>query len=317
MRTIRQAVLVLLVASLCALACAPAASASRLSVNEETWRATFSSLTAEGSSITVTCPFTLQGEFDPVFTKTTGGIIGAVYDSEVNSAGCRGGAASVLHETLPTESTYVSFTGTLPRITSFTFAFPGLSFRLEALGIACLYRSTSASPAEFAVNVNERGEASSLRAIESVSIPLATGSGLCPTSIRLSGTGTITTLATGGTYRVTLVEAAAAIPHLRVNPRVAAVPPLTEISIPVRITNRENVDIRTERVEIITNTFFEIFADECENITLRAREANECEISTLYKGTELERVKLAKFRIRYTFNGGAQSQKILTIARRP
>jgi len=317
MRTVRQTALALLVAALCALACAPAGSASNLSVNAQTWKATFSSLTVTGSSISVNCPATLEGEFEPLFATTVREVSGAVYESEVSSGSCRGGRLTVLHETLPANSTYVSFTGTLPRFTSFTFAFPGLSYLVEVLGVRCLYRSTSESPAQFAMNVNERGEVTGLSAVESVTIPLSSGEFTCPTTIRVSGTGTVTVLETGGTYRVTVAEAGVPLPSLYAEPRIAAVPPRMERSKEVRIYNRENSEIRGEEVTLINNTAFRIFANSCEGEFLGPRGTRPCSITTLYERPEAERPRLATIRLRYRFGGVERTVDILTFARKP
>ena len=102
-------------------------------------------ITAAGS--TVRCNVTLEGSFaGKTFTKASSTVISNVLQASFGS--CTGGRVSVLAETLPWTTDYVSFAGTLPFITQISVALTGAGISIEptGLGSACLLRSEARAP---------------------------------------------------------------------------------------------------------------------------------------------------------------------------
>jgi hypothetical protein len=120
------------------------ASARNLSVDEQSFRITWTSLELVDPffGIGVRCPVTLEGSFHyRTIVKTLRSLIGLVTRAIVNNAGCAAGHATVLTETLPWHVTYEGFTGTLPNITSLITLLAEPAFRIEQSGINCLARA--------------------------------------------------------------------------------------------------------------------------------------------------------------------------------
>lgn len=102
---------------------------------------TFSSPEVEGFEVICEVTLTME-EIVRAASKTAGSRIGNIIDARV--AGCRNGTATVLAPTraAPWNTTYVSFTGTLPNITSVRLELRGAAFLVSAAGglSRCLFR---------------------------------------------------------------------------------------------------------------------------------------------------------------------------------
>lgn len=123
-----------------------AAAARNLSTSSQTLRATFASIEMGGEAGIARCALTLEGSFHERTTaKMAGRLVGFV--TRATFGGCSVGSATVLTETLPWHVRYLSFTGTLPNITSIRANIIGAGVRvLEPFGVACLVRSTETEP---------------------------------------------------------------------------------------------------------------------------------------------------------------------------
>jgi hypothetical protein len=183
------------------------ASANRVALSNQTFRATWTELGFIGF-VTVRCPVTIEGSFHSrTGSKIAEQLIGYVTKATISEGRCTGASARVLQESLPWHIRYESFTGVLPRISGVGLRKVGLAFQVTGvvLGfpVSCLFKSTAASPAVGTVNVNTAtGAVESLRPNEAAPIPLSSGSGACGNSARLSGTSTTVTTQ-GSTTRIT------------------------------------------------------------------------------------------------------------------
>jgi len=129
-------------------ALATAASAGRLSISNQRFRATWAALNFGGAFGTVTCAITVEGSLHTrTINKIAGTLVGFITGA---SAGvCSRGSVTILRETLPWHTVYSSFTGTLPNITGVVARAIGITFLLRepTFGITCLARSTAESAA--------------------------------------------------------------------------------------------------------------------------------------------------------------------------
>jgi hypothetical protein len=173
------------VAALILLAATGVASARRIELSENHFRTVFTPITfgAEGFE-PVICRLTLEGSFHSrTISKVVGALVGYVTSAEV--ANCTRETARALKETLPWHIQYVSFTGTLPNISSIRDSIIGSAFLVRAFGfVSCLYQSTTTHPNTGEVVISG-GVGRNQRADERVLIP---GSGLCPEGF-FQGTG--------------------------------------------------------------------------------------------------------------------------------
>lgn len=214
-------ILTALVAAFALSALVGTASANRLSVSNQNLRVVWSSLTFSGGGFNVRCPVTLEGSFHyRSIVKSAGSLIGFINRAIVRRP-CTGGEAFVLNGTevlsgattpnsLPWHVQYDSFTGTLPRPTGVRLRLVGAAFliRITFLGIPvnCLFRSTEGEGAAFGIaNLDATGRVTGLRADETSSIPLNSGSGVCPEEGSFSGTGTVTVAGSATPITVTLI----------------------------------------------------------------------------------------------------------------
>jgi hypothetical protein len=145
----------------------------------------------------ISCEVTLRFSLHRSIAKVEGALAGFVTEIRVNTAGCNGGRARALTETLPWHIRYISFRGTLPNeVRGITLALGsrsgerrGTAFLIEEIPIAesCLYEGIAQGIAEGARNRFER-----LSAEIGTRIPLARA-GLngffCPGSGEFVGTG--------------------------------------------------------------------------------------------------------------------------------
>jgi hypothetical protein len=171
------------------------AAATTFTIIEQGFKATSSSVTFESLSATVRCPITLEGTFnESTFAKRERARIGVVNGASLGT--CTGGTARALTETLPWNIQYLSFTGTLPNITSANVRLTGASFQIAPSGLpACLMRSTEEAPVKATFErETEHGIVSAARLDETVRIAL-TGEGLCRLgTARLAGSTSLTAL---------------------------------------------------------------------------------------------------------------------------
>jgi hypothetical protein len=183
------------------------ASANRLSVSNQTFRAVWSPLTFFGEggiSAEVRCPVTLEGSFHSgTIAKVVGALIGHVTSAISGSgAACARGSSTVLRETLPWHVTYEGFSGTLPRITRVRLLLVGSSFRIEpGAGISCRYGHATENAAG-EINLGASGEANSLTADNAIRIR-GFGEFGCPPEGGFEGTTSSLTIQ-GGTTRITI-----------------------------------------------------------------------------------------------------------------
>jgi len=195
-----------LLAGLCATlllaAAVGTASANHLSVNEQghrmTWRA-FQFVFSAGS--TVTCEVTLEGSFHSrTMQKVANALIGHINRASVGT--CTGGSATVHRETLPWHEQYTSFTGSLPRITSVTYAFVGLRFRARNSVEECDFSTNQTEQGFGIIGLGAEGDATSIEASGTIRL---SGSFICNFATgSLKGNGTVKTAA-GGTLFVKLI----------------------------------------------------------------------------------------------------------------
>jgi hypothetical protein len=145
-------------AAMLMLATTGSASAANLSRSSQTWRATFASAGIRFPTIGVSCSLVLEGSFHSrTMAKVAGSLVGYVRGAVGGS--CTSGTIRFLTETLPWHVRYSSFAGTLPTISSLSYAIVGWAFRYtEVVGLNCLYVSTEASPVTF-VETREAGGA--------------------------------------------------------------------------------------------------------------------------------------------------------------
>jgi len=162
------------------------ASAARLSTSEQRFNLIWAPIFTTEFGTRVSCPrIVLEGSFHSrTIVKTVGALIGFISRASLSSP-CTGGTAGVLAEGLPWHFLYGGFSGTLPRITSLTFRIIGFAFSVTAGGLpACLYRSTTTSPAVMNVGIAADGRTGVVTAGGTMPGP----GGLCPATT-LSGSG--------------------------------------------------------------------------------------------------------------------------------
>jgi len=186
------------------------ASARNFSVTEREFEVLFNPLTFEAAGNRISCPITLLGAFNERTIPKTNTQVGRVRHVEPTTGAepspCTGGTITVLQETLPWGVSYVSFTGRLPSISTVRLSLTGVAFRVTPRGSAtCLAGTTTRNPAFGELRVGVGGRVESLRADETISIPLS-GGFLCSfASGRFSGEGTVTNLPRTGSVTVTLI----------------------------------------------------------------------------------------------------------------
>jgi hypothetical protein len=126
------------------------ASAGRLSLSSQTFRATYATVEYQSAVSTVRCPLTLEGSFHSrTMAKTAGLLVG--YVTSAAHGACTVPGATVLRGTLPWHIRYTSFEGTLPTISGVNFDVLEFSvtIREPGFGSLCLVRSTAREPVRF------------------------------------------------------------------------------------------------------------------------------------------------------------------------
>jgi hypothetical protein len=115
------------------------ASAGRLSLSSQTFRATFARTDFIGGFSTVECAVTLEGSMHGrTFAKTGGRLLGYVTRASLSS--CTSGSATILTESLPWHLSYGGFFEPLPNIGAYQANMAGMRVQIRepAFGITCL-----------------------------------------------------------------------------------------------------------------------------------------------------------------------------------
>lgn len=195
MRTRSKLVLGALAATVFMAFAVSSASAKRIELSNQTFRAIWTLLAfiGEEAGIRVSCPVTLEGSFhSKTLSKVVNALIGYVTKAFVrgeNTACNNTGSATVLGTTLPWHLTYESFTGTLPTITGITVLLVGAAFRVHPNGAPeCLAGTTSANPGQGIINAVSN-VVQTLKADPTKKIPLG-GSFICELAGNSSFEGT-------------------------------------------------------------------------------------------------------------------------------
>lgn len=206
-RTRGTCLLAALIAALTLAALTTGASANRISLSSPLMKYVWTSARVSGAGTTIACPLTIEGSMHSrTITKTPGLLIGQYITIRWDTSSCTGGTITALTAT-PYHLTYKTFTGTLPLFGGIKADVVGLGFEITLFGgfIHCLYRSTAAAPATGTFNVDSRGVVTGYRADEGASIPLASGAGVCPASVTISGTAAVTVPGSGSAVTMTLI----------------------------------------------------------------------------------------------------------------
>jgi hypothetical protein len=204
----RHRTTIALVAFAAALALAAgSASANSLSYSSQFFRIIWTSLTfsESGGNFPISCPVTLEGSFHSrTVAKVREALVGVIYRASVNNPGCSEGQGTILRETLPWHVTYQSFTGTLPRIATIRHYLIGAAFQVEpGLGIVCLARSSTTSPAAGDAFRESGGNITSLTPDASLPLPI-TGTA-CPRAGIFAGSGEVFVQGTTQRVRLSLI----------------------------------------------------------------------------------------------------------------
>lgn len=140
-------------------------------------RSTALTFTESGGGFQIVCEVTLTMTLNASIAKRSGSSVGSTL---ARAANCRGGNVVVLTANQPWPITYVSFTGTLPNITSVRLEIRRAEFLVEAFfGIArCLFSGS-------AQGTTSGNPVTSINADETVALPLASealSGASCPAS---------------------------------------------------------------------------------------------------------------------------------------
>lgn len=185
------------------------ATANRLSLSNQSFRIMYREYSSNNGAVEIICSLTLEGSFHSrTLAKVRGGLIGYVTRAGTTHP-CSGGYGDMtfLSETLPWHVHYLSFTGTLPRISAVTIDVVGWSWDYPEIGGVgvCLYRSTEAGPARFILNREAGGVVTSVGADPGITVPKFRGGILCAETINYRGTGSLSLLGTTTPIRITLI----------------------------------------------------------------------------------------------------------------
>lgn len=199
MRTPTKLLLTALATALVLASVVGTASARRIELSYQHILALWREMKFEGGGgANVLCAVTLESSFhSKTLSKVNGQLVGYITEVHVghpcstNEAWALNGTEVIggvtVSNTLPWHLRFMSFTGTLPRITSITLLIVGAAFLVNIIGNQCLYKSTEASPATAIANVNAEGQVTEITA--GGTIPLfVTLVGFCPANGILSGT---------------------------------------------------------------------------------------------------------------------------------
>jgi hypothetical protein len=220
MITRSRLLLAAVVAALTLAAGVQAASANRLMLSNQSLSIAWNvvKIANSGARIEIKCPMTLEGSFHSrTLSKVSGQLIGYITRALLMGASCnsRLNTTTTLFlngieagtNTLPWHIRYDSFAGRLPAITSVRIQIIGASILVNALGFECLYQSTAGLPLFADANIEVGSTVSSLKFVETASIPRFMGNMLCPQNVIFEGTSNAPVLqGTTNTIRITLVQ---------------------------------------------------------------------------------------------------------------
>ena len=187
------------------------ASARNLSISNQSFRVTWSSLelTNNVSTTTMRCPVTLEGSFHArTLAKSLGSLVGFITRAVIRNESCTNGRATILTEALPWHLTYQGFTGTLPNIATIRVNLIRFSFQIETGSNTCLAVTTTEEPFTGIMTLGAGREVTGFTADGTRRIRLRNGTGgiFCGLgSGGFSGTGTVTLLGTTTRIQVTLI----------------------------------------------------------------------------------------------------------------
>ncbi len=179
-------------------ATATTANARRIELSEQHFLAAWTELIFEESGARINCELTLEGSFhSKTLSKVCGQLIGYITEAIIHHP-CRTPEMWVLNgtetiggvttrQTLPWHILFISFSGTLPRITRIRVSLRNAAFLLETFGVSCLYRTSETEPAFENIGVEEGGAVTGLESEETTRIRKFEGGVLCPATTRLIG----------------------------------------------------------------------------------------------------------------------------------
>ena len=206
MRTSAKLGLTALMAALLLASAISTASARSLSVSNQNFRITWSSLEFQ-SLIIVRCRVTLEGSFHSrTIVKMARTLIGAITRATVDELDCTNGNGRPRNETLPWHVTYEGFAGTLPNITAVFVLLSRLRFLLTVPGSCTGEYGIATDNITGRATLNASREITELEPVTGRNTStLHSGTVFCPGSGRFGGRGTVTLLGTTTRIRVTLI----------------------------------------------------------------------------------------------------------------
>lgn len=181
------------------------ASARNLSITIEKFKATWRSLEFVSEFVTIRCPVTLEGSFSSrTIAKVLGLLIGPVNRAVVKQEACTNGRVAAFNgsetyngsttsNTLPWHISFEVFFGRLPAIESVSILFSRFRFGVTAPGLCTGQYGTAENRILFSLPLNAGGEVTGITPVagsNTVNL-LRTDSGICPTTGRLAGSGSI------------------------------------------------------------------------------------------------------------------------------
>jgi hypothetical protein len=187
-----------------------AASANRLSVSNQRFRAVWANLEMANNvtSEIVRCPVTLEGSFhSSTMAKVVHGLVGYVSRASVGNAVCTGGHVTVNQETLPWHLRYESFTGSLPSISQIRTSLTRASFIVETESNICKVTTSAESPIVIILELFG-STVTTVRIDPTARIPLTNGPGgnFCGlVSGIAAGTGSFTLLGNASAISIRLI----------------------------------------------------------------------------------------------------------------
>jgi hypothetical protein len=133
----------------------------------------------------IVCEISKSITIHRTIAKVNGTLFGMV--TSVSVRNCRGGQVRVLAETLPWHMSYVSFSGTLPNISTIRLQLNGVAYLIsEGFLFNCLYRGNPQGITGGGTFITR------FSYDESIHLPLNRRlSGICPANIILGGSATV------------------------------------------------------------------------------------------------------------------------------
>jgi hypothetical protein len=190
------------------------ATARRFEVSEQHLFGDSPEVTFEAAGNQIICAVSVEGSFhSKTISKVSGQLVGSVTKVTVQHPCIRGelwvlnGIESIqgitTPNTLPWQVLYLNFRGTLPRIAEIEGALIGSGFKIEIVGVLCLYKTTATKWGEAQIKVEAGGGITRIVANEEKRAPLFEGGAFCPSEYSQRGEGIV---ATQGTHREIFVR---------------------------------------------------------------------------------------------------------------